>query len=491
MAFTHRLRGALNSGKPTTSTTAILSEYEIAIIAATLKLYLLELPDPLVSSSLYDIIKTIYSSAATGDPPASVQRIAVLQNTLSQLRLANIATLDAIVTHLARFLDLTSADETYVNELVTTLSPCILRPRLETSLTFTEKYAARFLRDLLMHKDAIFGELKRAAASATHGMYTGGLSHSASVARANSMATPTPRHRAPSTDESNRRLHMEERQRAIAASGANGRSRASSPHTPARDGLLESRKQRDSSRGPSETRFPVAVAGATLRNGTTPSHVTTPIVAVATPSHVPMRRESLDVPGSVEGSPMSGRWTGFLPTMAGSSNANSSAQAPANAQQQQTAVQQHQRLVQQQSHPASYQPLFRHDEIGQQCASKVEDMAAPLEQGRSVTLDGPVGYSPARNETATPYVSVRASAAQPSLPALPGREVEKRESLGRSNVAAGRLARKPGSVSSVSSMHRQVASGVRNEEGEREGNPSGGERRYAGVELVDKPMDDD
>ena len=258
LAATHRLRNEVNNGKPISS--EVLSRYELPIVASLLRLYLLELPDSLVSSGLYEIIKTIYSTQAAGDSndeSAASTRISVLQNTLGQLRLANIATLDAIGTHFARLLDLTSADEGYVNQLTAALAPCVLRPRTESALQFEEKYNQRFLRDLLANKDTIFGELKRNST----------LTHSASVARAASTAGAIPnsgadgRHRAISTDESNRRAHMEERQRAIA-----NRSRASSPapgardHHHQRDHSTTLRHKRESSRGP-ETRFPVHPVG--------------------------------------------------------------------------------------------------------------------------------------------------------------------------------------------------------------------------------------
>ncbi|KAI9652498.1 MAG: hypothetical protein M1831_006767 [Alyxoria varia] len=278
LAATHRLRNEVNNGKPISS--EVLARYELPIVASLLKLYLLELPDSLVSSGLYEIIKTIYSTQAAGDSndeSAASTRISVLQNTLGQLRLANIATLDAISTHFARLIDLTTADETYVNQLTATLAPCMLRPRTESALQFEEKYNQRFLRDLFANKDTIFGELKRNST----------LTHSASVARAASTAGAIPnvgvdgRHRAISTDESNRRAHMEERQRAIA-----NRSRASSPAPGARDHHQRDhstnvRHKRESSRGP-ETRFPVHPVGG----------------AATTPRANNHDRNSLEVPAS-------------------------------------------------------------------------------------------------------------------------------------------------------------------------------------------------
>lgn len=98
-----------------------------------------------------------------------------------------------------------------------------------------EKHASRLIRDLFAHKTAIFGELKRMSS----------LSHSSSISNNNN------RPRAISTDESNRRAHMEERQRALLEK-ATPRSRATSPAPGPRG------HRRDRSTGGPETRFPIA-----------------------------------------------------------------------------------------------------------------------------------------------------------------------------------------------------------------------------------------
>lgn len=219
-------------------------------------------PDSLVSSQVYEIIKTIY---ATPDSSTSSEtRISVLQNTLGQLRLANIATLDAITTHFTRLIELTSADESFVSSLAQILAPCILRPRVETSLTMHERHNYRLIRDLFAHKEAIFGELKRAST----------LSHTPSGG-----ASSAPRLRAISTDESNRRANMEARNRAIAS-----KSRASSP-APHSNGRSH---RRDRSSGPAETRFPIQTSPTNVVEGQRKSAV----------------RASLEVPASQAGSPV-------------------------------------------------------------------------------------------------------------------------------------------------------------------------------------------
>lgn len=242
LAASHHLRNAINTGKSIPH--EVLEKYEIPIVASVLKLYLLELPDSLVSSHVYEIIKTIYTTTAPNTSENA--RVSVIQSTLGQLRLANIATLDAVTTHFTRLIELTSADEEYVAALAANLAPCILRPKTETSLSMTERYNVRLVRDLLAHKDAIFGELKRASS----------LSHTSSGAN---------RPRAISTDESRRREYMEERQRAIAEKSAH-RARAPSPF---RQSFGEPRvptpvsgHRRDKSAGGAETRFPVNASPA-------------------------------------------------------------------------------------------------------------------------------------------------------------------------------------------------------------------------------------
>ncbi|KAL8641658.1 MAG: hypothetical protein Q9228_001560 [Teloschistes exilis] len=274
LGATHHLRNSINTGKSIPR--EILERYEIPIVASALKLYLLELPDSLVSSQVYEIIKTIYSTPDSSTSPEA--RISVLQNTLGQLRLANIATLDAITTHFTRLIELTSAEEPFVSALAQNLAPCILRPRTENSLTMHERHSYRLLRDLLAHKEAIFGELKRNASShAQNAIAT-------QAATAGRDGGSTPRLRAISTDESNRRANTEARNRAIAS-----RSRATSPapHINGRSGG----HRRDRSAGPAETRFPI--------------HAISPPSSAAD-GHRRGGRTGLEVPDGTTGSPATG-----------------------------------------------------------------------------------------------------------------------------------------------------------------------------------------
>ncbi|KAL1957078.1 hypothetical protein VTO42DRAFT_6336 [Malbranchea cinnamomea] len=264
LAVTHHLRSAINNGQAIPP--EVLDKYEMPVVASVLKLYLLELPDSLVSSQVYEIIRTIYTTTAS--EASAESRIKVLQSTLGQLRLNNIATLDAITTHFTRLIELTSAEETYVAALAQTLAPCILRPRVENNLTMDERHSYRLVRDLLAYKEEIFGELKR---------------------QSSSMVSNRPR--AISTDESNRRANVEARNRAIA-----DRSRANSP-------AASPRHRRDRSTGGSgSTRFPINVNSPPRRTG----------------------RQSLDVPKPVDTTPVD---TGVTPNGSGEGNIVTSPEA--------------------------------------------------------------------------------------------------------------------------------------------------------------------
>ena len=232
--------------------------------------------DSLISSQVYEIIKTIYDTTSDAAPnPISSEsvddtpRIKVLQSTLGQLRLNNIATLDAMTTHFTRLIDLTSADDDYVQSLAQTLAPCVLRPRLVNTLTMEERHPVRLVRDLFEHKESIFGELKRQASAAS------GAPSQAARQRAVS-----------SVDEGgSRRAAMEARAKAINSE----RQRAKSP-------APTNRHRRDKSTdGHTPGRFPVVASPRP--DGSNGGRMMS----------ISNKRGSLEVPGSATSSPVTNR----------------------------------------------------------------------------------------------------------------------------------------------------------------------------------------
>ena len=175
------------------------------------------------------------------------------------------------MNHFTRLIDLTSADEEYISAFATTLAPCVLRPKTETSLTLEEKHSYRLVRDLLAHKDHIFSELKRMSS----------LSHSSST---------NARPRAISTDESNRKALMEERNRALLEKASANRGRATSPAPGPRG------HRRDRSSGGPETRFPIQTSPTTHERPRSTLGSLGSIGAITGGVPTPNKRSSLDVP---------------------------------------------------------------------------------------------------------------------------------------------------------------------------------------------------
>lgn len=168
---THKLRRVLNTGKPFDR--RVLTEYEMPVVASVLKLYLIELQDSPVPSQFYDVIKTIYAQHGESEDPAP--RLAAIQNTFAQFRVTNIATLDAITTHLTRLMTITNAPEEYKVKLSQEFSQCFLRPRAQSALTIGDRHAAKLVHDLLTYRDQIFSEIKRHSSSSSAKRSNSGL----------------------------------------------------------------------------------------------------------------------------------------------------------------------------------------------------------------------------------------------------------------------------------------------------------------------------
>lgn len=155
----HSLRRELNDATPQAFPREVLGQYDPPVVASVLKLYLVELPDSLIPSQHYDVIKTIYAQHANDEDPR--QRIAAIQNTFTNLRVSNIATLDAIIKHLTRLVTITSAGPQYIAQLSQEFSHCILRPRSQSALTIGDRHVYLLIHDLLTHGAQVFKELKR------------------------------------------------------------------------------------------------------------------------------------------------------------------------------------------------------------------------------------------------------------------------------------------------------------------------------------------
>ncbi|SJM88455.1 probable Rho-GTPase-activating protein RGD2 [Zygosaccharomyces bailii] len=186
--LSHQLRNLLNR-KQFRDDAEVLeviksSKADASTVASVLKIYLLELPEPLISNDIYDVLKMLYTqytlppadtdvdaSGTSDDPPDEKEqqlieshKIRGLYTTLSSLPKPHIATLDAITTHFCRLIKiLKMGDEgqeiaaEFTQSISQEFANCIIQVRLPDG----NDLGYKIFYDLLTHKKEIFGELKR------------------------------------------------------------------------------------------------------------------------------------------------------------------------------------------------------------------------------------------------------------------------------------------------------------------------------------------
>ncbi|SGZ53341.1 CIC11C00000001976 [Sungouiella intermedia] len=173
----HALRFKLNELTDIKQIHGFLKENEATTVTNVLKLYFMELPDSIVPYSYFDLIKTLYQNYPVSDHDENVDksRITGLQNTLLELPVSNLATLDALLTHLTRLVSIVSSkNEKLASQLKTKICKefgnVALRPKLDSSIeersphldtAAVELLQQNLMADFFENKNAIFGELRR------------------------------------------------------------------------------------------------------------------------------------------------------------------------------------------------------------------------------------------------------------------------------------------------------------------------------------------
>lgn len=178
LAQVHQLRAQLNELSEMAKVQEVLKENVPMVVTNVLKLYFMELPDSIVPHSYFDLIKTLYQSYPVGSKDSSVDKTRVngLQNTLVELPVCNLATLDAVLTHFNRLVNIIGSKNEQLGTALRTklcreFGNLVLRPKndahgtLETkgvhSYVATESLQQSFVADLFQHKDTIFSELRK------------------------------------------------------------------------------------------------------------------------------------------------------------------------------------------------------------------------------------------------------------------------------------------------------------------------------------------
>ena len=181
----HELRESLsdfydqNRGMNVFESTApdqLLDTIDAPVLAATVKLWLLELNSPLLPYSVWDEVVTIYEAArirflslrkeaSEHEHQALVEPLVQgLSTVLSRLPKLHLTCLDSLVAHFYKLVKNTPTEETedvYLSKLGLAMGRAVLRPNSTLpSLVFSD-YPALLLRDLVMHYEVLLPPLMR------------------------------------------------------------------------------------------------------------------------------------------------------------------------------------------------------------------------------------------------------------------------------------------------------------------------------------------
>lgn len=152
----HQLRNRINDSLlPVDAMVAEIQPFNLPVMAAAVKLWLLELNPPLLGAETYAMCKEAYAKAVATDD---------LPHLLSQMAGAQIFVLDAIIGHLRRLIDATTTEETnevYITKLGLSLGRAIMRPDGDVGLK--DHTASRLVSDLITHYIDVFPELLQKA----------------------------------------------------------------------------------------------------------------------------------------------------------------------------------------------------------------------------------------------------------------------------------------------------------------------------------------
>ena len=157
---------------------AMLDTVDAPVLAATVKLWALELDTPLLPYSSWDEIAEIYDAAdiryaaqqdAPDADPAEISTPIVqgLGGVLARLPKLHLACLDAWIAHLYKLVKDTPTDEApgvYTAKLGLSLGRAVLRPSAERPSTVYAKYPTLLVKDLVEHYEELFPPLIHAKA---------------------------------------------------------------------------------------------------------------------------------------------------------------------------------------------------------------------------------------------------------------------------------------------------------------------------------------
>ncbi|KAI9292224.1 hypothetical protein K502DRAFT_367783 [Neoconidiobolus thromboides FSU 785] len=144
----HKLRNKLNKGKISPSS---LPKLNIELLISTLKLYLLELADSLISMNYYDKLKQIY---LINDNDLRLNELSIIINELS---IPNYLILKSLINQLKNIINESFINNIKYQSLFQSIIPCILRPPPALRMQYYyQRYPLKLIKDLILNFNLIF-----------------------------------------------------------------------------------------------------------------------------------------------------------------------------------------------------------------------------------------------------------------------------------------------------------------------------------------------
>ncbi|KAF5316623.1 hypothetical protein D9619_006671 [Psilocybe cf. subviscida] len=158
----HQLRESLNAIPPEQSFPQdLIAKFDAPVIAACIKLWVLELNPPLALYEGWDEFRKLYpgvgSALKTGEETEE-QRLANVASALLKLPRVHLYVLDAIVKHLKNLVKTTEveeSDEVYFTKIALSIGRTVLRPKVETELSIQDRHPTLLFIDLLNHYETL------------------------------------------------------------------------------------------------------------------------------------------------------------------------------------------------------------------------------------------------------------------------------------------------------------------------------------------------
>ncbi|KAJ9123068.1 hypothetical protein QFC22_001257 [Naganishia vaughanmartiniae] len=165
---THELRERINDPHvPLADMLDEVAKFNAPVIAATIKLWLLELNPPVCGYDAYEACKALY--ARRNDTQSNERLTSAISDIMSRLSGVQILILDTLFAHLQALVQKTrteEADEVFITKLALSLGRAILRPATESAVTLQDRTPSRLFTDLYTYRHEIFAPLVERAQQA-------------------------------------------------------------------------------------------------------------------------------------------------------------------------------------------------------------------------------------------------------------------------------------------------------------------------------------